>query len=137
MKIFLSSHGHLASGLKDSVEILLGKQDKITVFDAYVDEYSVQEKLEAFYETVTEEEQVILCSDLIGGSVNTAMCPYLSRKNTMLVSGVNLAVLLDLTLRDSITREELEGVVIQCRELLQIVDLERGLEEVMGEDEFF
>ena len=137
MKIFLSSHGHLASGLKSSVEILLGTRDNITVFDAYVDESSVQEKLEEFFSTVEEGEQVVLCSDLVGGSVNTAMCQFLDRNHTMLVSGVNLAVLIDLALRDSITRKELEGVVKQCRELLQIVDLEKEPGEILQDDDFF
>ena len=33
-KFFLSSHGHLASGLASSLDILLGGHDKVTVFDA-------------------------------------------------------------------------------------------------------
>ena len=37
-KFFLSSHGHLASGLASSLDILLGGHDRVTVFDAYVDE---------------------------------------------------------------------------------------------------
>lgn len=40
-KFFLSSHGHLASGLASSLDILLGGHDKVTVFDAYVDEKSL------------------------------------------------------------------------------------------------
>ena len=56
LRLFLSSHGHLASGMKTSLDILLGRSDSIEVFDAYIDECSVQEKLDAFYETVGEED---------------------------------------------------------------------------------
>ena len=48
LKIFLSSHGHTASGLKSSLEILTGNSERITVFDAYVDNSTVQEHLDAF-----------------------------------------------------------------------------------------
>ena len=68
-KFFLSSHGHLASGLASSLDILLGGHDRVTVFDAYVDEKSLNDALDAFFQTVGEKDQVILLSDMYGGSV--------------------------------------------------------------------
>ena len=67
LKIFLSSHGRFASGIRSSCEILLGAQQNLTVFDAYVDNDTVQEHLDDFYKTVSAEDQVLLCSDLYGG----------------------------------------------------------------------
>lgn len=46
LKIFLSSHGRFASGIRSSCEILLGAQQNLTVFDAYVDNDTVQEHLD-------------------------------------------------------------------------------------------
>ena len=69
LKIFLSSHGHFASGIQSSCGILLGPSENLTVFDAYIDETSVQEHLDAFYKTVGPQDEVLLCSDLYGGSV--------------------------------------------------------------------
>lgn len=135
MRIFLSSHGHLASGLKSSMEILYGSCNNITVFDAYVDERSVQEQLELFFKTVEEGEQVLLISDLYGSSVNQAMSMYVNRPNTTLVAGANLALLLGLAGRESVTREELEELVLQSREMLRIVELEK--EEFLESEEFF
>lgn len=77
LKIFLSSHGRFASGIRSSCEILLGAQQNLTVFDAYVDNDTVQEHLDDFYKTVSAEDQVLLCSDLYGGSVNQSMYPYI------------------------------------------------------------
>jgi mannose/fructose-specific phosphotransferase system component IIA len=134
MKIFLSSHGHLASGLKSSLEILYGNCDHITVFDAYVDENSVQEQLELFFETV-KEEQVLLISDLYGSSVNQAMSMHLDRPGTTLVAGANLAFLIGLMGRNSITREELKELIEQSREMLCIVNLEQK-EHSLQEDFF-
>ncbi|MFR3730805.1 PTS sugar transporter subunit IIA [Lacrimispora sp.] len=125
MKLFVSSHGHLASGMKSSMEILYGKCDNITVFDAYVDERSVKEQLEQFFETVTEGEQVLLISDLYGSSVNQAMSMFLDRPDTTLVAGANLAFMIGLAGRDRIAREELDALINQSREMLCIVDLNR------------
>lgn len=135
LKLFLASHGHMASGMKNSIEIFCGQNNHLTVFDAYVDERNVSEQLDAFYETVTEEDQVILLSDLYGGSVNQQMYLYLSRPNTMLVAGVNLALVLELTALDSITQEGLERLVEQSREALKVVKAENDTAET--EDEFF
>lgn len=52
LKIFLSSHGSMASGMQSSLKILMGECENLTVFDAYLDESCVQDHLDAFYETV-------------------------------------------------------------------------------------
>ena len=108
LKIFISSHGHFASGIKSSVEILAGQKPNITVFDAYINQESVQEHLDRFFESVSEDDQVLLLSDLYGGSVNSVMYTYLTKPNTTLVAGVNLALVLELSVRESISPAELE-----------------------------
>ncbi len=135
LKLFISSHGHFASGIKSSVEILMGPNPRITVFDAYVDQTSVQEHLDAFYETVSPQDQVLLLSDLYGGSVNQVMYTYLEKPNTRLVAGVNLALVLELAVKEEISDEELSKLVEQSRTMLRVVELEKG--EVKEEDEDF
>ena len=119
-----------------SLDILLGGHDRVTVFDAYVDEKSLNDALDAFFQTVGEKDQVILLSDMYGGSVNSTMYTYLDRPNTTLVAGVNLALVIGLTiLEGDIIRETLESVIEQSREAIRIVDLEKSGEE--EEDELF
>lgn len=136
IKMFISSHGHFASGIKSSVEILMGPNPRITVFDAYVDQDSVQEHLDAFYETVGEDDNVILLSDLYGGSVNQVMYTYLTKPNTTLVAGVNLALVLELAVREEISKEELLELVEQSRTMLRVVELDTG-DEVKESEDFF
>ena len=136
LKIFLSSHGSMASGMQSSLKILMGECENLTVFDAYVDEKSLNDALDAFFQTVGEKDQAILISDMYGGSVNSTMYTYLDRSNTTLVAGVNLALVISLTiLEGDITRETLESVIEQSREAIRIVDLEKSGEE--EEDELF
>ena len=136
LKIFISSHGHFASGIKSSVEILMGPNPRITVFDAYVTQESVQEHLDKFYETVNEDDTVLLLSDLYGGSVNQVMYTYLEKPNTTLIAGVNLALVLELAVREEITVEEVKQLVEQSREMLRVVEFEKN-EEVKEDEDFF
>lgn len=136
LKLFLSSHGHMASGMKSSIEIFCGQNTNLTVFDAYVDERNVKDQLDEFYKTVRADDQVILLSDLYGGSVNQQMYLYLNRPNTMLVAGVNLALVLELTAMDSITEEGLDRLVEQSRQALKVVKPDNDTAEDT-EEEFF
>ncbi len=135
LKLFLSSHGHMASGMKNTIEFFCGQNTNLTVFDAYVDEKNLSTQLDAFFETVKEDDQVVLLSDLYGGSVNQQMYLYLNRPNTMLVAGANLALVLELTALTSITEESLEKLVEQSRSLLKIVKQDNETPET--EEEFF
>lgn len=135
MKIFLSSHGHFASGIKSSLDILLGNSDKVTVFDAYVDETNLATVLDAFYANVGDDEQVILLSDLYGGSVNQQMALYTNKPNTTLIAGVNLALVLELAVTQDLTKEQIEGIVEQSRTMMRIVDLNN--ESTQEQDDFF
>ncbi len=126
LKIFISSHGKFAEGIKSSLQILLGGCENITVFSAYVDESSVQEKLDEFYANVCEDDQIVLLSDLYGGSVNSVMYTYLNRENTYLIAGINLALVLELATREMVTKQELEELVASSREMMMLLELEEG-----------
>lgn len=126
-RFFLASHGHLASGLASSIQILTGDSSRLRVFDAYVDERSLEEELEAFYENMEEGDQTILLSDMYGGSVNSIMYPFLTRPNTTLIAGVNLALVIGLLLGgEPLEPDTIKMVVEQSREAIRIVELEEN-----------
>ena len=54
-KFFLSSHGRLASGIGSSLDILLGGHDRLTCFDSYIDEHSLNDALDQFFQSVETE----------------------------------------------------------------------------------
>lgn len=126
-RFFLASHGHLASGLASSIQILTGDSSRLRVLDAYVDERSLEEELEAFYENMEEGDQMILLSDMYGGSVNSIMYPFLTRPNTTLIAGVNLALVIGLLLGgEPLEPDTIKMVVEQSREAIRIVELEEN-----------
>ncbi|MEY8292685.1 hypothetical protein AAK882_08560 [Carnobacteriaceae bacterium 52-44] len=136
LKIFLASHGKLASGMKSSLDILLGGSENITIFDAYLDDVTVQEVIEKYIEGINEDDQVLMLSDLFGGSVNQVMYTYLDRPNFKLISGVNLALLLELSVRDKpLTDSEISSIIEDSKNTMKLVNYEE--ENLDKEVDFF
>ncbi len=134
LKIFISSHGKMASGIKSTLNILIGENDKLYFFDAYIDGRNLKDELDAFFEGINDDDQIILLSDLYGGSVNQIMSTYLSRDNTFLVAGYNLSLIIELSLKEFIEKDELTRIVEEAKEMIKIVDLDNV--EITN-DEFF
>lgn len=124
-KIFLSTHGKMASGMKSSVEVLLGNCDVLTVYDAYVDEKGdrLKEELDKFLAACDEEETKLLISDMLGGSVNQMLSQYSMKENVFVITGITLSLLLELITQchNNFTKESLESKIIEAREMTKLV----------------
>ena len=138
MKILLGSHGRLASGIKTSIEILMGESStrNLTVIDACIDSSNIDLQLKEFFDQVDEKDQVLMLSDLYGGSVNQKMYLYLNRKNTYLVSGVNLAFVLEICMLEQVDNEILERIIQQAREMQRVIYFDE-IQEIGNDEEFF
>lgn len=139
LRIFLASHGHLASGLASSCRVLRGKTENLTTYDAYIEgeDTSVKEQLEQFYQTVQPEDQVLLCSDIYGGSVNQVMFTYLVKPNTRLVTGINIQFLVSvLNTEGNLDDETLNSIIEDSRTYLKRVELEEVTPESADNDFF-
>lgn len=135
MRILLGSHGHFASGIKTALQILIGKDaEKVVVIDAYVDDVNIDEELRRFFDETAEDETVLMLSDLYGGSVNQKMYLYLQRPHTYLVAGINLALVIELCLKDSISAEQLKEMVEVARQMQMVVELDTSDVEDTEED---
>ena len=131
----MASHGSFASGIKNSLDILLGKSDNVSVIDAYLTQDNFEEQLEIYLSTIPENEPVIMLSDLYGGSVNQKMVLHLTRPNTFLIAGINLPMVLSLALNtEAVTRDSLLKTVEESREALKLVEIQT--KRVENEDFF-
>ena len=87
---------------------------------------------------LTPEDEVLLCSDLYGGSVNQAMFTYLDRPNTRLVSGVNMSFMMNVLSEDTLSDERLDEIIEESREYLRRVEPEVPADTApAGSDDFF
>lgn len=139
VKFFLSSHGRLASGIQNACAILLGENENLTVYDAYVDETNVLDALDEFFKGVTDQDEVLLCSDILGGSVNQYMMRYLDRPNTRLITGVNMPFMMNLLAEEEhVSEERLDEIIEEAREYLCRVTLDQPTAKSSeSEEDFF
>ena len=127
MKILIASHGTLAKGMKCSLELIMGKQEEVKTFCAYLDgETSIEARVKEFMENIKEGEEWVIVTDLLGGSVNNEFMKYIHRPDVHLLTGMNLALLLVLTeLKDASAEVAIEEALnaaregaVNCRKLL-------------------
>lgn len=139
VQYLIAAHGRMAGGMKASLDVLLGASDHVMVYDAYVDESNAEEELKKRIEAVDEADVLVMMSDISGGSVNQIMMRYLDRKNTFLVTGISLALVIGLTAvyTESITKEEIEAVVAQSREMMMLMEPDTNEWEEEETDDFF
>lgn len=119
--ILVASHGHMASGLKSSIEILTGMGDKVSTIDAYVDDTDYTPKIEEFIKNA--KRPVVIFTDLKGGSVNQKVTLIAGKeKDIFIVTQMNLAVIMSILLdSEPLTKSHLEDLIKQSQvELLEI-----------------
>ncbi len=96
-KYLLISHGGLAEGMVNTLNLFLGELNPFKAISAFMSDVSVDTLIEQFMATVDEDDELVILSDLLGGSVNQKMMPYMSRPKTYLIAGFNLPMVLQLS----------------------------------------
>lgn len=98
-KLVLASHGKLASGIKSSLELICGENTEIETLDCYLSEEFDLEKAVNELLTRYRDHELVVVTDLLGGSVNNEFLAHIQRKNFYLVAGMNLPFLIELTMQ--------------------------------------
>lgn len=134
--ILIASHGHFASGLKSSVDILTGMGDKIKVIDAYVDKTDYTNKITDFIQNA--KRPAVIFTDLMGGSVNQKVVLAAAKeKDIFVVTQTNLAIVMSVFLdSEELTQEHLQELIKQSQvELFKFDDRQSALKD--DEADFF
>lgn len=111
-RFVIGSHHLLAHGLRDTLEFLTCK-DNITDISAYMDDTDAEEQIRQVFASFDPEDEVIIMTDMLGGSVNQKFCPYMT-EHRHLISGINLPCALSLALQPEdvlLTKEEIHQIV--------------------------
>lgn len=141
-KILVASHGHLASGVKSVAKILLRDDNAITAVDCYVDESDPGEKIRAFIDAVGPEDEALIFTDLLGGSVcNMVTMMQPEQHGIIHVTGFNLAVILEcLISSDPLTAEAIDSIIETGSTLMRRVEVSAApaaQDEAAEDDDFF
>ncbi|EIQ81801.1 UNVERIFIED_CONTAM: PTS mannose transporter subunit IIA [Streptococcus canis] len=137
-KFLIGSHGKLASGLQSSIDILAGMGQALEIIDAYVDDSDYTSQIDDFVAGVAADEQGLIFTDLLGGSVNQKMVTAVmasGKDNIFLITNSNLATLLSLVFLnpdEALTKDQIVTVINESQ--VQLVDLSPATD---SEDDFF
>lgn len=95
-KIIIAGHGNFAEGIQSSLELIMGMQDCITTLCTYLDFENVEEKVDNMMKEIHESDEIVILTDLFGGSVNNFFLRYLEKGNVHLIAGTNLLLLIEI-----------------------------------------
>ena len=124
-RIVIATHAMFSEGIASSLKMIFGDAVPVECITAYVDlSVDYQDKLEKI---VSEHAELVVLTDILGGSVNNEFMGLLDKYNFHLITGLNLALLFevvtcpaeDLTANlPSIVEQAREHIVL-CNELVE------------------
>lgn len=134
IKILLASHGDLADGIYSSLKIIMGSQKNINTLCAYKEEdFDLNKEVSNIISKLSDEDKLIIVTDIYGGSVNNEFMNYLNKDNIHLISGLNLPLIMELlfikdedNIKDMINTaiENSKDTIKYCNEIAKIAALE-------------
>jgi fructoselysine and glucoselysine-specific PTS system IIA component len=99
-RILCMSHGPLAKGMIESLSFIVGNLENVDFRCAYINGNNDIEKIIDDYLKEFSESEIIVVTDIFGGSINNEWLRRLPRlSNVYLISGMNLSLLVDLYLK--------------------------------------
>jgi fructoselysine and glucoselysine-specific PTS system IIA component len=124
-KFLIATHGTLANGLKSSLDVIAGPQDNVFFIQAYLDNIdSIQGELETLLQNKGPQEEWVIFTDLLGGSITNQVVRYASGEYVHIIAGVNLPLLLEMVLSDPAIPVEavVEDILAKAREQMVYVN---------------
>lgn len=114
--ILIVSHGSFAAGLLSAVELIAGKQEKVTTIGLHhedgVEEF--ESKVNQALKELDEGDGVLAFVDILGGTPSNVIFRSLAKKKFKAIAGMNMAMVVQaVMMRDSMEEEELYESVLE------------------------
>ena len=121
-KLLIATHSVFADGIKNAMELVTGEQNSVSTLCAYTNDMTeVETPIKEIIDALCDDEELIVTTDIFGGSVNNEFMKYLSKSKIYLIAGVNLPLLFELimNLESENTVQMIETAVKNARKQLQ------------------
>ena len=103
-KFLIATHGTFAAGVKSSLDIIIGAIEHVFLIQAYVDEnVSVETQITEVMAKIGENDELVVFTDILGGSITNQILQHALRPNVYVVSGFNLPLLIEVLMGDAET----------------------------------
>lgn len=94
-KILIATHGEFAGGLKQTMDFVLGGNEKVGVLSAYTTpDFDMGREAAAVVDELEDGDELIVLTDVLGGSVANAFSGHISHPGVYVLAGVNAPMLL-------------------------------------------
>lgn len=123
-KFLIATHGHFAKGVKSSLDIIIGQTDNVFLIEAYVNENKgIEDEIADVLNNIGDDDELIAFTDLLGGSITNQVMRGTQGKNVHIVSGFNLALLIEVLMADAETpaAEVIEEAITNAKEQIVYV----------------
>lgn len=123
--IIIASHSTLAEGMAHALKFFEGDDLDLTVLSAYVDNKPIQGQIKDIFDQIPADDEAIIMTDLLGGSVNQKFFPYIARPHTHLVTGMNLSLAMAITMEpanDYLTADRMREIVTEASQQVKYVN---------------
>ena len=111
--LMLMSHGDFATELMRSLEFIIGKQDNYDTLGVHLDDQidNLRKLMFEKIEKLDTESGLVVFTDIVSGTPMNLAGLLLNRDDVLLCSGVNLPVLLEVSLNRDKTITELKALI--------------------------
>lgn len=114
----VASHRTFSAGLVETLRFFAGDDLNVGVVTAYMSNTPVDEDLEQAMAKFGEDDEVVILTDLMAGSVNQKAALYLNRPHTHILTGMNLPLAMALIMESAnqyLTTERIEAIVTDAK----------------------
>lgn len=130
MKILVIGHGRFAEGIKSVANKIVGDLSEVTFMNTYVDDIDFHVELDNYF---SKNNNVLVLTDLFGGSVNQAIIQYITKVNINIITGINIPLILEILLSNTIGNDlDFRQIISSAKE--QIVFVNNMLENLNNEE---
>ena len=108
----IATHSTFAEGIYKAIEFFHHEMNHVTYINAYVE---TQEFEKEFLELVDklEGKNIIVCTDMMGGSVNQIVVKFIPNYQYHVVSGINLPLMLELVFKEELLNAEKISIIVE------------------------
>lgn len=123
LRIVLASHGALADGMYDSLEMIVGEIRNVYVLMLLRDDKTgMAAKARSLFNSFQAHDEIIVVTDMLGSSVNNDMLTLLPEYPQMhLICGMNLPLVLSLVSSDLqlLSEDDIEELIqLSCKSVI-------------------
>ena len=138
MRFIMATHGNFAKGIKESIELVLGKFENLEALSCYNrTNFNLESEIDKILSKYSNEE-IIVITDVAGGSVNNGFLQKVGKcKSLHVISGLNLPLMIEiLNEQDSYTSAK-ELILSSLKEIIsEIKYCNLEIETAIEDDEF-